>query len=441
MAEVKLDSAPKEVKAFYNKGLSAMERGNFDYAMDMFEEVLDIEPAFLEARKLLRAAALKKTKLQPAGKVALAKALCSMIKASAQLKKDPFMTMRTAEKLLRIDPLHPKFSKLLCDAAVVAGLPEVAILTLETLRDKKAASIDILEPLANLYQKTEQFQEEFDCRTRIVELKPNDGSAQKELKDSAARLTMGKTGWKKAESFREIVREEPEKSTDQSELEQVKERAQKSPENLDSHNALADIQLKNKLYSDAIETLEICKNLKGGPDPLIEQKLQIAREHLITQELAEAEDSNDTQRINEGRVQLRKLRMENARLRAERYPNDLQLKFEYGKLLFENGEFTEAIQQFQIARRNPQRRIRASLYLAKAFRERNQLDIALEQLQEALPELSAMDATKKELLYEMAMIHDQSGRPEDAIKLLKEIYAVDIGYRDVVSRIENQTTT
>jgi hypothetical protein len=47
----------------------------------------------------------------------------------------------------------------------------------------------------------------------------------------------------------------------------------------------------------------------------------------------------------------------------------------------------EAIQQLQRAQQNPQRRIRSFYYLALCFKQKNQFDIAAEQLEKAASEL------------------------------------------------------
>ena len=440
MAEIKLDEAPPETRAFYSKGIAVMERGNLDYAMDMFEEALKIEPRLLEARKLNRAAALRQNKNRPAGKIAMAKATGTMLKAITLLKRNPLASLALSERLLRIDPINLKFAQMQCDAAEASGMPEVAIMTLEILRDKRPPSLSVLEALARLYQKTERFQEEFDCRTKIVEMNPTDGPAQKELKDAAARLTMGKAGWQTAESFRELVKNEPDGSVQQAKLEEIKAQVSANPGDTGLRMQLADLLLMEKRYEEAIATLENHPTSSGPSEVRVEQKLQTVRELHLSQQLAEAEDANNLGRIAEIRKALGELRAENARLQVDRYPNDLQLKFEYGKLLFAEGKYTEAIQQFQLAQRNPQRRVRALIYMAQAFRKKNQPEIALEQLKAVLPDLPGMDETKKEVLYEMALLFEQTGRPDDATKHLREIYAVDIGYRDVANRIENQST-
>lgn len=438
MAETKLEDAPQGVRAYYDKGVAAMERNNFGYAMDMFTAALAIEPRLLQIRRLLRAAAAKRAKAHPPGKIAVAKGLGSLLKFPALLKKDPVKAIETAENLLRIDPFNLKFAKAQCDAAEAAGLPEIAIQTLEILKENAPAELAILEPLATLYRQTGLFDREYQCRNQIAKLKPNDAVALKELKDAAARLTMGKAGWQKAESFRDVLHPQPEGGQTEAvdELRKAEEKVEHEPGNINHRLALADIQMRHMLYDEAIENLESCLEQAGGSDPRIERKLVVAREQRIGLEIARAEDDGNEERADHLQKELTGLRMENAALQVQRYPNDLQLKFDYGRLLFNSGQYTEAIRQFQMTQRNPQRHIRSLIYLGLAFKAKEQFDIALEQLQSALGNLTAMDDVKKEVLYELGSLYETTGKNELARSHFKEIYAVDIGYRDVASKVE-----
>ena len=122
--------------------------------------------------------------------------------------------------------------------------------------------------------------------------------------------------------------------------------------------------------------------------------------------------------------------------RVKRYPNDLQFHYELGVLLFERGNLNEAIQEFQLSQRNPQRRIRSLYYMAMCFKQKKQYDIAMEQLQKAMSELFVMDDTKKDICYEMAQISELMSQQDKAVRYYKEIYSVDIGYKDVSDKIE-----
>lgn len=213
MAEVKLTDAPKGVQIFYDKGIAALERSNFDYAMDMFEAALKQEPRLLEVRKLLHLSTFKKNQNAPIGKMAALKNMSGLIKITSLQKKDPLLALESVEKILRNDPLNLKIAAIQCDCATVAGLPEVAIQTLELLKEHAPENLTVLEKLAGFYRQATQFEAEYECRKSIARLKPNDASAQKELKDTAARFTMDKSGWQKADSYRDVVKRNPPSKT------------------------------------------------------------------------------------------------------------------------------------------------------------------------------------------------------------------------------------
>jgi hypothetical protein len=56
---------------------------------------------------------------------------------------------------------------------------------------------------------------------------------------------------------------------------------------------------------------------------------------------------------------------------------------------------------------------------------------------EAAKELLIMDATKKEVLYELANVLEKMGDKAASLDALKEIYNADYGYRDVAKRVES----
>ena len=85
---------------------------------------------------------------------------------------------------------------------------------------------------------------------------------------------------------------------------------------------------------------------------------------------------------------------------------------------------------------NPQRRIRSLYYIARCFKQKQQYDIAAEQMEKAAAELQVLDDTKKDILYELGTLYEAMGKPDRAAVLYKEIYSVDIGYRDVAAKIE-----
>jgi tetratricopeptide (TPR) repeat protein len=77
------------------------------------------------------------------------------------------------------------------------------------------------------------------------------------------------------------------------------------------------------------------------------------------------------------------------------------------------------------------------LLLGRTFKAKQMFDLAIKQLSDALADLTAMDSTKKEVLYEKGLIHNEMGNKEAALECYKQIYEVDYGYRDVAQRVES----
>ncbi len=458
MAEVTLEQAPPKVRDMFNRGFSAMERGNLEYAIDMFAACIHMEPNFHRARRFLRAAEIKQFKNKPASQITSAVNMLTSIPATVAAQAflssgKAMQALENIEKLLRKEPLNMSHIKLLVRAAEVAGEPEIAIQTLALTREHFGADTALLESLGKLYMETDQPRLGRECFERLVELKPNDPAALKLLKDAMAIDSMTKDGWAEAAaagtSFRKMIRDEKQaemleregkavKGKDDIEalITENKARIQREPANINYRRALATLYANNKMYEAAISTLQDAQVVAGGRDPSIDQTITATRLMAFEQEIARLRESNMLAAVESKEQERDSFIFNDFRERVNRYPNDLGIKHDFGILLFKNGQINEAIQQFQAAQRHPQRRVSAMYHLGLCFRSKNQFDMALEQLQKASAELPVMDEEKKDVLFDLGKTLEQVGRLPEAMECFKQIYQVDIGYKDVATRVE-----
>jgi tetratricopeptide (TPR) repeat protein len=126
-----------------------------------------------------------------------------------------------------------------------------------------------------------------------------------------------------------------------------------------------------------------------------------------------------------------------ARRRVDQNPTDPLLRYELGNALYNSGELSAAIPHLQQATRNPHIRTKVLLLLGRTFKGKAMFDLSIKQLSDALADLHAMDGTKKEVLYEKGLIHEEMGDKSAALDCFKQIYEVDYGYRDVAKRVES----
>ena len=128
--------------------------------------------------------------------------------------------------------------------------------------------------------------------------------------------------------------------------------------------------------------------------------------------------------------------LEECQERVKQNPTDPKMRFDLGQALYDAGEYSDAIPHLQQATRNPHIRTKVLLLLGRTFDAKGMNDLAIKQLKDANDELTQMDNTKKEILYELGVIYTKAVKKEEALGCFKQIYEIDYGYRDVAARVE-----
>jgi len=260
---------------------------------------------------------------------------------------------------------------------------------------------------------------------------------------------MKQGGWSGAATYRDVIKDTKEATLLEQEAKAVKstrdlgdliretqEKVRREPENQNYRRALADLYTRAERFDDALNLLRESQRMTGGTDPQIDRAISLTRISQFDAEIAKRKAAGDPAGAQAAEQAKDEFLLTDATDRVRRYPNDLQFRYDLGLLLYERGRLNEAIQELQLAQRNPQRRIRALYYLARCFEQKKQYDIALEQLEKASSEIHLMDDNKKDILYEMGTVCELMGQTDKAAQHFKEIYSVDIGYKDIAQKVE-----
>jgi len=454
MEKITLEQLPRKTRDLYEKSMAALERGNVGYAQDMLKQVIAMEPRFLLARKNLRIAQVKtlleKKPTAMTHQLSSLKGMFTLMGARGKLNKDPKAALEAAETLLAMDPLNLSFLKFFAQAAEAAEMPELAVQTMEIAKPYFLKDVEFLRLLAKLYLDTNQPSGAKDCYAIVADLLPNDQLAIKNLKDAAALDTMKSGGWEDTKTdFRTKLKDKKEAILLEQQAKAVKgasdvdslieERlkdVEREPQNMNFRRALADLYVRAERFDDALQALDDATKAAGRSDPQIERTASQIKVKKFEAAIAAAKEAGDTATAEAKEQAMAEFLFTDAVEMVKRYPNDLQFRYELGYQYYLREQYTEAIEEFQLAQRNPQRRTRALYYLALCFTAKGQYDIAFEQLQKAASELTIMDETKKDVVYEMGILAEKMGKTKEAITFFKEIYAVDIKYRDIAQRID-----
>jgi tetratricopeptide (TPR) repeat protein len=461
MAEKTLAELSRDLRELYEKGNAALQKRNYDYAIAIYNQILSREPGFYPGREALRSVQFSKAGPGSSGggffkKVfGTASASPLIAKAQVQLRTDAKEALATCEQILNSDPNNTVAHKTLAEAALALGLVKTAVLSLEIAFKNNAGDVAIGQRLGEALTKAGQISRATAVYTEIQKAAPHDQGIALALKNLAARKTMSESGYEALESgagsYRDILKDQKQAVALEQENRQVKsddvatelireyqQRLEQEPNNKRLLRSIAELYAQRKEFDTALEYYNQITTVEGQADPTLEKAIADTKlrklDHeisLIPETSADADSRRKT--LQTERVELA---IADARRRVEHYPNDLAYRFELGQILFESSRISEAIQEFQKAQNNPNRKVQSLYYLGKCHLQRGMPDLAARALQNAITEKVVFDEEKKELIYTLGTVFEKQGKTEDAIAQYKLIYEVDIGFKDVAAKVD-----
>jgi predicted Zn-dependent protease len=457
MAEKTLNQIPRPLREQYEKGVAAFQRKNYDYAVAILLQVLQKEPGFFDCRQALRATQFKKSSGGGFFRKMLGSAGNSPLFAKAQmaLRSNPIEALDTAEQILNSDPNSTSGHKIVAEAALAAGLPRTAILSLEILTKGSTRDRELILMLGEAYAQIGQIGKAESLYVDLLRSRPNDSELAQALKNLSARKTLSEGGYETIAggtgSYRDILKDKEQAASIEQENRQVKSedvaerlireyeaRLDSEPNNIKLLRTLAELCVQKKDFDRALGYYRQITTFEGSVDSSLEKAIAETTakkfDHAIAQLDPQAPDYE--QQAAHIRAERDNYVIAQCKERAERYPTDLHIRFELGQLYFKAGKISEAIQELQKAQANPHRRIQSLHLLGQCFAQRGMYDLAARTLQTAVAEKQFLDDEKKDLIYALGNVFESMGKSEEAIEQFKQIYEIDIGYRDVAVKVD-----
>ncbi len=461
MAEKSLTDLPRDLRVLLTKGHEAFQRDNFDYAIDLFNQVLAREPGLFECRKELRIAQLRKA--GGGGGFMSMKKLWSSATATPQigkgqmaLRRNPAEALAIAETVLNGDPMNSAAHRLIVEAAEALELPRTAVMSLEILFKNSPKDKEIGIKLANALAIIGEVSRGEKILTELCREFPIDNDLAQALKDLSARKTLDEGGYEAladgSGSYRDILKNKAEavsleqanrveKSEDvtQKLINEYEARLQSEPGNLKLVRNLAELYAEKKDFDKSLAYFDKLKVSDVGNDASLDRTISETMAKKFEYQIA-ALDPNApdyAERLADLQAEKQAYLLAECQRRVERFPTDLQVHFEMGQLYFQAGKISEAIQEFQKAMNNPHRKIASMNFLAQCFAKRKMYDLAARRLQDAIREKVVFDEEKKELVYNLATVLEAMNKKEEGIEQLKLIYEIDSSYKDVAAKVEN----
>src|SRR5436190_2837586 len=428
------------------KAVAAVELRNLGYAISLLQEILKQEPQFLMGRQLLRRTEVTKNRSTKRSFLNISTAPIAIMKAQREIKKDPKRAIEMLEKVLEDEPYNRQANMALKEAATAAGWQEIGVFALRTLLEENSRDVKVLHELGRLYHELRDSDQEEEIYNQITSINPLDAQVLRLGKDASARASMKRGGWTQAESYRDLIKDKGVAISleQQSRLrltgealdQQIAEtyaRHKAEPANVDLVRRLGALNEQKEDFEAAIGWYQYAGDLTKGADTGLARKVSDLKIKCLEREIAAHEEflsrydeanesyAKKSEQLKAAKIKRAAILTDDARERVARNPTDLQLRFELGEKLFDAGCFREAVPELQRARQNPHARLKAMNLLGCCYSELQMLDLAMKQLEEASKEILPMDAMKKEIVYNLGLVHERMGEQEKSLACMKQI--------------------
>ena len=451
MAIVKktLKDVSAATKSAYTKAMQVMNQGNLEYAITLFKEIVQFDPGFLDAREKLRKCERDHfAKMNTVAKaLAAVKSAKFLTKGNMLKAKKPKEAMDQAEEALALNIFNPAALNLLAESAKKLEAMFICVEAYELLVEKDDKNEANIVKLGEYYKADGQGIKYLTICQKLADKYPGDLEKLALLREAAALASMEKGKWGQGEKsdFKKnlnagnkdqgdrIIRAEDDI---REMIEKYSKEIAEGNESIDTRRRLAELYVRAEEYEKAIEAYNWIVEKMGTLDPAIDKAIEKANTAISKRKVEQMiKDGRPQEEIDAEKKANYDYRMERYKDRIRLYPNDLQIRFEYAEILWEGGAVDDALEQFQIAQRNPQHRLIAIVYLGRCFAAKNQFDMAIEQFNRALEDMPTMNQDKMFTLYHLGCTYDGMGKKKEALDCFKQIYAVDIKYMDVAERI------
>ncbi|MBN2492156.1 MAG: tetratricopeptide repeat protein [Planctomycetes bacterium] len=443
-----------DVDKHIEKAEDAVKRRNFEFAINLYQQLLLINPNHMRARKGLYDAALRNWERKHPGRggktsrgSGLGATLAILLRAGG--RKDPTAVMAACDKALARSPREPKVLEKLGYAAARAGHLESAVFAFEKLLELAPSNLEAAKNLGRLHQRLGNIRTALESYDQALRIKPGDQESIKARKDLSAEAVIQGHGYAEARSSRDLMRDKDQRGEPE-----LLDRVVRDEAEIVQAIALVEDRLRNepedgKLLTKLGELLEQKGDLRRAEEvfarlSMLEPTRFDHREHvgdlkirMAEHELEALENSGaEAGMIEAARQALAALRVAEFGLRVEAHPTDMPQRFRYGEALYQVGRLDEAIGEFQKTVKDPRKRLDSQVMMANAFMKKGMLDLAASQLHRALEGAGEGTRRAMQIRYNLGLILEKQGRRAEARAEYLHVYERDINFRDIKTRLE-----
>lgn len=429
------------------KADEAAKKRNYDFAIELYQQILEIDADQGDARAGLRQALKRRHELKKSGffrslsgtpQLAAAKALHKARKYDACAK--------ALESYLASNPLDEDANVLLGTALEEAQHFKSARAVYEFITEIAPKNCSGLKRAGAMSWRLGDHAKALEYYERALAADPRDQEAIKARKDLAAEHAMTRSSLPIGHSREQIKDKdraaslEREKRLHQSDEELRADLArleERYTENRDPELMvrMAEIHERLKDPESALQWIERALSYKKD-DAALAARVGDLRAKALKKAIAQAGKEGDEARAGELERDLWRVEAEEMRRRVQLNPGDLATRLQLARRLARMGENDAAISELQKAVADPRQKREAQFLLGTCFQAKGYRDLARKEYNNALEGSPPNDERTKEILYNLGALAEAENDSAQARACYSRVFEVDIGYRDVAQKME-----
>jgi tetratricopeptide (TPR) repeat protein len=447
----------KKAKGFFDRGIAVAGTGQWEYAIEMFLQGLNIDADSVEAHKQLRDISMKR-KASGGKSIGMFEAM-----KLRRPTKDDKQNMLNNEKLLAYEPGNTDYMIGILQNAFRAGFYDTAMwigpLLQKANADSPKPEFNKFIILKEVYKGLKQWKLASDACHYAAAMRPGDMDLQSELTALGAQHTMFEGNYQSGKSFRDSIRDmqgqkklmvadSDVRTGDQLSGIIADAKAEYLANPNEPGKVMKYVEALTKTDKAEFENLAI-DVLQKAYDSTKQFRFRLVIGQIVMRQLGRTEralraqvtaDPKNAQLLAEYRQFAREQaekELEEYLLAAENYPTELKYKYEAAIRLFKLERYPEAIPVFQDARRDPKYKIEASVALGRAFLEASFTDEAADTLKVVIDEYQLKGDPKSiDMTYWYARSLEAKGDIPAALKQYSQVAQWNFNFRDVQGRIK-----
>jgi tetratricopeptide (TPR) repeat protein len=432
------------------KAEEAVRRKNFDFAVELYRQLLDLDPDQEDARRGLRKATFERFQAKKGG--AFLRAIGGAMplgKAKALVKVGRHdAAAKALEDYLAKSPDDEEANLLLGECLEQAGHLKSARAVYEFVAQIAPKNPEGLKRAGAMAQAAGDTAAALGYFERALAIDPRDQDALKARKNLAAETALSASRLDQVSHSREAVVDQeetarlerarrrhlsPEELT--AERDRLEARYTEDPRNVELMLQLAEVHDKLGDSEAALDVAERALDYKRDDYDLV-CKVGSLRGKTIKRRMARAEKDGDRVRADELEQELARHEVVDHRRRVALRPTDGSLALEFAARLVKSGDVDEALGVLQKLPNEPRHAATLALLKGRCFQAKGFADLAAKELRAALVGSAPTDDRAKEIRYHLGLLAESQGDVAAAKEHFGQVFEVDIAYRDVAKRME-----